>query len=248
MNEDLIQMLKYIRLPNLLTHWDRYIKEAAQTNASHTRLLKNIIEDEYNVRLENAQIMRQRRARIPEKFVIETFPFSRQPKLSRKKIINIYDSNYLAETQNIIWIGGTGVGKTGLATSFLMDAIQKGATGRFIAFADLVEMLYRSIGDHTEARVIKKLAAIDCLLIDELGYIEVEPVQVGLFFNLMQKRHKKKTTLITSNLGFSQWTTFLKNDHLTAALIDRLTENSHVINMKGCQSLRPKLKDVKQPS
>lgn len=248
MNEDLIQMLKYIRLPNLLTHWDRYIKEATQTNASHTRLLKKIIEDEYNVRLENAQTMRLRRARIPEKFVIETFPFSRQPKLSRKKIINIYDSNYLAETQNIIWIGGTGVGKTGLATSFLMDAIQNGATGRFIAFADLVEMLYRSIGDHTEARVIKKLAAIDCLLIDELGYIEVEPVQVGLFFALMQKRHKKKTTLITSNLGFSQWTTFLKNDHLTAALIDRLTENSHVINMKGCQSLRPKLKDVKQPS
>jgi DNA replication protein DnaC len=64
---------------------------------------------------------------------------------------------------------------------------------------------------------------------------------VGLFFTLMQKRHKKKSTLITSNLGVSQWTSFLKNDQLTAALIDRLTENSHVINMKNCVSLRPKL-------
>ena len=61
---------------------------------------------------------------------------------------------------------------------------------------------------------------------------------------LMNRRHKKKTTLITSNLGFSQWSSFLKNDHLTAALIDRLTENSHVVNMKNCVSLRPKLDPV----
>ncbi|HLE86651.1 MAG TPA: ATP-binding protein [Candidatus Brocadiaceae bacterium] len=78
-------------------------------------------------------------------------------------------------------------------------------------------------------------------LIDELGYVEIEPVQAGLFFTLMHKRHKKKATLITSNLGFQQWTSFLKNDQLTAALIDRLTENSHVINMKNCVSLRHKI-------
>ena len=81
----------------------------------------------------------------------------------------------------------------------------------------------------------------DALCIDELGYIDIEPVQVGLFFTLMQRRHKKKPTFITSNLGFSDWGSFLKNAHLTAALIDRLTENSHVINMKQCVSLRAKL-------
>jgi DNA replication protein DnaC len=66
-------------------------------------------------------------------------------------------------------------------------------------------------------------------------------VQVGLFFTMMKKRHRKKTTLITTNLGFSQWESFLKNDHLTAALMDRLTENSHIINMKDCVSLRTRL-------
>jgi DNA replication protein DnaC len=79
------------------------------------------------------------------------------------------------------------------------------------------------------------------LLIDEIGYVEVEPVQVGLFFTLMQQRHKKKSTLITSNLGFAEWGSFLKNTHLTAALIDRLTENSHVFNLKGCRTLRDPL-------
>ena len=77
------------------------------------------------------------------------------------------------------------------------------------------------------------------MLIDEIGYVEVEPVQVGLFFTLMHQRHKKKPTLITSNLGFTEWGSFLKNDHLTAALIDRLTENSHVINMKSASACGP---------
>jgi DNA replication protein DnaC len=69
----------------------------------------------------------------------------------------------------------------------------------------------------------------------------MEAVQVGLFFTLMQRRHKKRTTFITTNLGFRQWPSFLKNDQLAAALIDKLTETSHVFNMRGCRSLRPPL-------
>jgi len=241
MDEELIKMLKYIRLPGLLANWDHCLATAGKGNFSHARLLKHIIKQEYDIRKENSREMRICRAKIPEKYVIETFPFANQPKLAKKKILNIYDSDYMSKGQNIIWVGSTGTGKTGLATSFLMQAINQGYRGRFISFPELVEMLYRSVADHTEAKMIKTFVNYDCLLIDELGYVEVEPVQVGLFFTLMQKRHKQKTTLITSNLGFSQWTSFLKNDQLTAALIDRLTENSHVINMKNCVSLRAKL-------
>jgi DNA replication protein DnaC len=138
-------------------------------------------------------------------------------------------------------MGPTGCGKTGLATSFLIEAIHRGYTGRFILFPDLVSKLFKSVADHSEQKVIRSYVAYDCLLIDELDYVEVEPVQVGLFFTLMQRRHRKKPTLITSNTGFSEWPSFLKNDRLTAALIDRLTENSYVINMKNCVSLREKL-------
>ncbi len=242
MDEELKIMLKYIRLTGLLENWDQYLSIAQKGNYSHMRMLKYIIEEEYKIKMENSRKLRLNRAKIPEKYVIETFPFNRQPKLSRKKIINMYDSfDYMENSRNIVWIGPTGTGKTGLATSFLIHAIDKGFKSRFITFPELVEQLYQSVADHTEAKVIKTFASCDCLLIDELGYVEVEPVQVGLFFTLMQKRHKKKTTLITSNLGFSQWSSFLKNDHLTAALIDRLTENSHIINMKNCVSLRSRL-------
>ena len=245
MDEKLIKMLKYIRLSGLLANWDRYLSIAQKSNYSHARLLKYIVEQEYQIKKENARKMRLARARIPEKYVIETFPFTRQPKLNKKKIINMYEQfDYMQKCRNVIFMGPTGIGKTGLATAFLTHAIDRGYNGRFVAFAELVEQLYQSVADHTEAKVIKAFTATDCLLIDELGYVEVEPVQVGLFFTLMSRRHKKKTTLITSNLGFSQWSSFLKNDQLTAALIDRLTENSHVINMINCVSLRPKLDPV----
>ena len=242
MDDELIKMIKYLRLSWLRANWGGVLDTAGKGNFSHLRLLKWIMEEEYRLKKENSRNLRLSRARIPERLLLETFPFENQARLNKKKIINLYDRfDYISKNQNIIWLGPTGVEKTGLATSFLIQAINRGYKGRFILFPELVEALYQSIADHSEEKTIKNYAGYDCLLIDELGYVEIEPVQVGLFFTLMQRRHKKKCTLLTSNLGFEQWTSFLKNDHLTAALIDRLTENSHIINMKDCVSLRPKL-------
>jgi len=242
MNKELIETLKYLRLGGLLAHWDEYLKLAGDKRFSHARLLTHVVEEESRIRRENARLFRLRRAKIPEMLVIETFPFERQPKLNKKKVMALYDSlGYMAQSQNILWLGVTGCGKSGLATSFLVHAINQGYSGRFIRFPELVAELYHSVADHSEEKVLKTYSAIDCLLVDEIGICEVEPIQVGLFFTLMQRRHKKKPTLITSNLGFSDWRTLLKNDHLTAALIDRLTESSHIVNMKECHSIRPKL-------
>ena len=243
--EQRTQKLKTLRLPRLLEHWDTYLQMAAKKRISFTNMLNHIINEEYRIKQENSCTYRIKKARIPEPFEIETYPFNQQPKFNRNKIMALYDSlETMSEKHNIIWLGPTGCGKTGLATSVLTHAIRHGYTGRYVLFADLIHQLYQSVADHSEEKLIKRYQNYDCLLIDEIGYVEVEPTEVGLFFTLMQKRHKHKPTLITSNLGFSEWGAFLKNDHLTAALIDRLTENSHVINMKGCISLRPKLNSI----
>jgi len=242
MDKELEKMLRYLRLMALLENWDDYLNRARKGSYSHVRLLKFVIEEEYKQKMQNAHSLRLKRAKIPEQLVMETFPFDSQPRLNKKKLLSLYDSfDYITKKQNLIFIGPTGAGKTGLATAFLLQALNRGYSGKFIEFPELIELLYKSVADHSEAKLIKKFASYDCLVIDELGYVEIEPVQVGLFFTLMHKRQKKKTSLITSNLGFQQWTSFLKNEHLAAALIDRLTENSHVINMRKCVSLRPKL-------
>ena len=83
-----------------------------------------------------------KRVRLPDPLVIETFPFERQPKLNKKKIMALYDSlGYMNQSQNLLWLGATGCGKTGLATSFLIHAIDQGHSGRYVLFADLIAEL-----------------------------------------------------------------------------------------------------------
>lgn len=239
MDSKMAEMLTYLRLSGLLERWDDYLALSRKKRFSPVRFLTHVLEEEYKLKVETARERRLKRAQIPEYLVMETYPFSLQPKLNKKRVLSLYDAfDFMVKSQNIIWLGPTGCGKTGLATSFLIQAICRGHTGRYILFPELIGQLYRSRADHTEDRVIKRFLSYDVLLIDEIGYVEAESTQVGHFFTLMHKRHKRKPTLITSNLGFDDWRPFLKNPHLTAALIDRLTDNSHVINMKECDSLR----------
>jgi DNA replication protein DnaC len=241
MNENLKGQIKYLGITGLAENWKSYISHSNEQEQSNEKFLVYVIEQSHDKKKENARQCRLAKAKIPDKYVIETFPFSCHPKVIQKKILAIYDGcHYIAEKKNIVWIGPTGVGKSGLAESFLLHAINNGYKGRFIDFIGLISELYKSIADNSSDKVLKHYASYDCLLIDELGYVETDPAQVGLFFRLMQMRHKKKTTLITTNLGFSEWNGFLKNEHLTSALIDRLTEQCHIINMKDCKSIRPK--------
>jgi DNA replication protein DnaC len=242
MDEQLVTMLKHLRLGRLLAQWDETMALARRKRFSPERLLKHVVQEEYQAKCENARLTRRKRANIPEMLEMETFPFHRQPKLDRKKVMSLYDSfDYVTKHQNVIWLGPTGVGKTGLATAFLLQAIDRGCRGYFTTFPELIAELFASLADRSEQKVLRRYACYDCLVVDEVGYVEVEPAHVGLFFTLMQKRHKRKSTLITTNLGFSEWGSFLKNKHLTGALIDRLTENTHGINMKNCVSLRDPL-------
>ena len=242
LDEELVAMLKYLRLRRLLSHWDDILAAARRGRYSAERLLTSVVEEEYRAKRENARLLRRQRANIPELLEMETFPFARQPKLDRKKIMSYYDSfEYMSKQRNMVWLGPTGCGKTGLATAFLLQAIDRGHRGYFLTFPELLQELFQSLADRSEAKVHKRYLSYDRLVIDEVGYVEVEAAQVGQFFTLMHKRHKRKTTLITSNLGFAEWGSFLHNQHLTSALIDRLTENCHTINMKNCKSLRDKL-------
>ncbi|MGD9713643.1 MAG: ATP-binding protein [Thermomicrobiales bacterium] len=242
LDENLVAMLKHLRLSRLLTDWNETLDQARRSKFSHERFLKHIIERECQSKRENARLMRRQRANIPEMWEIDTFPFDRQPNLDRVRVMSLYDRfDYMTRQQGVILLGPTGCGKTGLGTSFLLQAMDRGYRGYFITFPELMQEFFQSLADRSERRVMRRYVAYDCLLIDEVGYVEVEPAQVGQFFTLLHKRHQRKTTIITSNLGFSDWGSFLKNPQLTLALHDRLTSQSHVVNMKECVSLRKRI-------
>ena len=146
----------------------------------------------------------------------------------------------MKEKQDLIFIGPTECGKTGLATAFLLHAINQGFRCFFVDFSDLLNILSQSRGDYSQDKLMKRLSSYEVFLIDELGYISCEKEEASLFFDLMRRRHKKKTTIITTQLGFDEWGYFLQDSHLTATRLDRNTVNCTVFNMKDCINIRPK--------
>lgn len=241
MDTDLSQQLKFLGLKLLQQQREEYLNRAVKKKSSYISFLSEIIRDEYEYKIENRRKNRFKEARIPEKLVMETFPFARQPRLKKKIVMQLYDSmEYMNKNQVMLFIGPTGCGKTGLATAFLIHAINNGSRGLFIDFKDMIRMLQQAAADHSQQRVIKRLSAVDCLLIDEMGYEPLLERQAGLFFDVVKQRHKNKCTIITTQLGFEEWNVFINNTHLTAALIDRITENCTVFNMNTCISIREK--------
>lgn len=168
MDEKLSEALKYLRLPGLLAHWDEYLRLAQKGRYSHLRLLQHVIAEEHKLKRENARRLRLQRAQLPEHLVLETFPFQKQPKLDRARILALYESfDYMRQHQNIIWVGPTGTGKTGLASGFLLQALERGYKGRYVLFSELAGELLRAVADHSETKVLKRYLSYDCLLIDE---------------------------------------------------------------------------------
>lgn len=241
MDEQLKEQLQGLGLKYLLENWDTILQDAKKKQSSYHRFLTNIIEREYAGKTEKARLARIKRAGMPEQFVMETFPFAKQARLKKKMVMELYDSmDFILKRQELIFIGPTGCGKTGLATAFLVRAVNQGYSGLFIEFPKLINLLFQSKADHTEYKTLRKLAAFDIVLIDELGYEPLEKEVAGLFFELMKSRNRKHTTIITTQLGFEEWVNFLDDKHLTAALLDRITVNCTVFNMKECISIRPK--------
>lgn len=252
MEKDLKQKLTYLQLYWLVENLEEYLKNIKNKKISYYKNIMQIIQNEYELKKEKARKNRIVKAKIPEKFVIETYPFNRQPILKKKLIMNIYDSlSFVKEYHNLIFLGPTGCGKTGLSTSFLIHAINNEYRGLFVDFSTFLRFLKKSLGDHTEQKIIKKYVSCNILLIDEVGYDVCSKEQAAMFFEIIRNRHKKSSTIITSQLGFSEWNKFMPENHITAALLDRLTEDCTVFNMSKCKSLRIKkitnaIKEVKQ--
>ena len=241
MDEIIKKQLQFIGLKHLSEDWELTLKTAKRKQLSYHKFLTDIIEKEYFEKTERARLSRIKKANIPMHFIMETFPFDKQPRLKKRVVTELYDSiQFMREKQELIFIGPTGCGKTGLATSFLIHALNQGYRGCFIEFHDLLDQLRTAKGDYNLSKLLKRLQSYEILLIDEFGYELIEEEIAGAFFELMKKRNSHTTTLLTTQLGFEEWGCFLKDKHLTAALLDRITVKCTIFNMKDCISIRPK--------
>jgi len=160
-------------------------------------------------------------------------PLPKQPGVKQGVIKTLARLDFVAKAQNIVLIGGAGVGKTGLATGILLKAIQNGYRGYFVKAQDLFDEMYASLADHATRKLIDRLARIDVIAIDEMGYLNLRPEQSNIFFKLMEERYNRKSTILTTNLDYDDWYNFLGNKHMVGALLDRLRHRCHTIRIDG---------------
>src|SRR5208282_5265098 len=145
MNEELKKQVQALGLKHLAQNWDEICAAAVKQKPSYHSFLTNLLSQEYGLQQEKIRLARIKKARIPELLVMQTFPFDQQPKLKKKIVLELYDSSrYLTDRQELIFIGPTGCGKTGLATAFLIHAINQGYRGYFIDFSKLLDLLMHS--------------------------------------------------------------------------------------------------------
>jgi DNA replication protein DnaC len=192
-------------------------------------------------RLENGRKRRIREARFPLMKPIETFQFEAAPGLDVRHIRELLEGGYIQEARNVIFMGRSGTGKTHLATALGMEACRQGWRTRFVTGCALANELIEARDEKILSRVMKRYGSYGLLIVDELGYVPFSKDGAELLFQVLAERHEKKPVIITTNLGFGNWTEIFGDPNLTAALLDRVTHRAHVIN---CSWESYRLKDT----
>jgi DNA replication protein DnaC len=233
MTEEIDQLLRSLHLKKIAAIVTDELAHANTQQLSYEAFLARLLRAQYHHRQESALAWRIKQAHFPEIWTIESFPFKRQPGVNPKQIRLLADLEFVPKAENIVLIGPTAVGKTGIASGLLLKAIQNEYRGRFIRAQDLFDEMYASLADLSTRRLLNKLIRIDCLLIDELGFVNLRPEQTNIFFRLIEERYRRKPTLITSNLDYPEWQTVLGNKTLAEALLSRLRHQCHTIRIDG---------------
>ncbi len=247
MNEKIQELLSRLRLRGIAGALDQELQRAEKEGISASEVLYRLLIEEQAYRQNQSLLYRLKKAKIPCDWTLKTFPFDRQPGVSKAQISELSGLAFIERKENIVFIGNTGTGKSGLAIGLLRQALLSGYRGRFYLAQDLFDELYASLADRSSPKLIQRLSRYDLLAIDELGYLNLKPEQSNAFFKLMEDRYGKKSTILTTNLSYPEWYDLFQRKHLVDALLDRLQHYCITIRIDG-PSLRTAPHGKEKPS
>jgi DNA replication protein DnaC len=216
----------------LLPSYRAYVKE----NSSVEEALYSLLAAENSIKEQNKYTYRMKNAAFPILKTLDTFVFDekRLPELKKETVMELASCEFIEKKQNVVAVGNCGTGKSHLVTALGIEAISKGYTVKFRKASDLVAQMTEAVNERYLSKLIRKINACNVLIVDELGYLSFDAAGASLLFQIFAARYETKSTIVTSNLEFSKWVTFLGNDeHMTAALIGRLVHHSTILNMNG---------------
>jgi DNA replication protein DnaC len=244
-SERIAQHCKNLRLIHLATEWPAIAESSVKSEDSLVDFLDKLLGAECAAREQRVRETMLKLATLPAIKTLEGYDFAFASGTPRKQITELAGLAFIERHENIVLLGPSGVGKTHIASALALKATQAGMKTRFITAADLMIQLSlaKAQGRITEY-MNRAVIGPRLLVIDELGYLPFGREEANLFFHVIAKRYERSSTIVTSNLAFTQWATTLADDAtLTAALLDRLLHHVHIVQING-ESYR--LKDRKK--
>lgn len=222
--------LKTLNLPTMACNMEGFVRQAREIGIGYDEFLLNLTVAELQARSESRLTRRIRETKFPLIKPLETFELAAVPDLDLRLFRELTGEGYIKERRNVIFLGRTGTGKTHMATALGIEACKNNFRTRFVTCYGLVNELIEARQERTLQRLIQRYVRYDLLILDELGYIPFSKEGSELLFQVISERHEKGSVMITTNLGFADWTQIFGDPVMTAALLDRLTHKAHIIN------------------
>lgn len=231
--DKIIEITKELKLPEIRNSYENEIELALKEDRDYEAFLLNILQKEYDRRIENRKISKIRRAYFPYKKFLSDIEPKCLPDDAKNKLDVLKTLQFIKNGQNIIFAGNPGTGKTHIAIGLGIKACMGNYKVLFTTIPSLITQLKESRSEKRLRMVENQFEKYDLVICDEFGYISFDKEGSELLFTHLSLRAGRKSTIITTNLSFDRWHEIFGDPVLTAAMVDRLTHKAYLINMNG---------------